>query len=78
MIPNAAIASPCAYVLPPGSVITGAAFVGCCGSGGSGAGVAAVTVTVKSSVTSGVTPSFAVTVTVQSCTVASDATVPDT
>ena len=68
MIPNAVIASPCAYSLSPGFVITGTTFVGSGsggsdGAGGSGAG-AAVTVTVKSRVTSAFTPSFAVTVTV--------------
>ena len=64
-IPNAVIASPCKYSLSPGSVITGAEFVGSGSgaSGGAGAGAAAVTVTVKSSVTSEFTPSLAVTVT---------------
>ena len=82
VIPNAAMDSPCAYSLFPGSVITGAVFVGV-GSGGSdrsgGSDVcaAAATVTSKVAVDSSV-PSEAVMVTVCVFTSASAATVPDT
>ena len=68
---KASIVSPCAYSLFPGSVITGGRFFDAgsvsessVSDSGSGTCSAAVTVIVKSRVTSSFTPSFAVTVAV--------------
>ena len=60
---KAVTVSPCAYSLFPGSVITGALFAGS-GSESRPSTAVAVTVIVKSRVTSSFTPSFAVTVAV--------------
>ena len=65
-IANAAIVSPCSYVLSPGEVITGAAF----------GGVAAVTVIVNVAVTAVFTSSSAWIVAVCACAAALDDTAP--
>ena len=77
MIPNAVMDSPCAYSLFPGSVITGAAFVGGSGRAG-GSGVCAAATVMPKVAVDWRCPSDAVTVTVCVFTSASAATVPDT
>ena len=77
VIPNAAMDSPCAYSLSPGSAITGAEFAGESDRSGGFCVCAAATVMPKVAVDSRC-PSEAVIVTVCVFTSASAATVPDT